>query len=497
MSHQQEKEQPTADMDLQQVGFLWPITVIALLSTPFLFAANTTMVADIQSIIIKNFGEVNKLPWISVSYELAALSVNYVQDHNKVLVFKCQSFNKGKLHGQLDSKYLFIAAVLIFSKLATWYVAQLKTWIQRYPVWVVEELMSAPGERPLYMRFIGGVWCVGTVVSWRWGFYINLCIAAASAPAYIFAFPSSKSKPVTSIMTCVRNIDFLESVLFMGAACFIIMAISWQYHRALRLLWCPLDLILDTAVLLFLTTAEYRFFPLQFIKSIEMSILFIQVAAGSAATLVLVFFIPLTLFFQFVKRDSALSLGVRVLSFIGGLVVGLLVNGGLMGPIGIYSPWFTTGRILVIIGGALLQTITIDTDTARIYGFSAILEFGAGLFVRAPFANAQAKVQASELADVSSFITCGQLSGIVFSLSISNSIFINLSTQSISEIREARFNLSSLALLDKTAVLTILVHNIDRKYSMLIAAGTLVTFFSIFLKRERLDLQIKAHAIAD
>lgn len=32
---------------------------------------------------------------------------------------------------------------------------------------------------------------------------------------------------------------------------------------------------------------------------------------------------------------------------------------------------------------------------------------------------------------------------------------------------------------------------------MLIAAGTLVTFSSIFLKRERLDLQIKAHAIED
>lgn len=59
-------------------GFLWPITVIALLSTTFLFAANTTMVADIQPVIIKEFGEVNKLPWISVSYELAALSVNVV-----------------------------------------------------------------------------------------------------------------------------------------------------------------------------------------------------------------------------------------------------------------------------------------------------------------------------------------------------------------------------------------------------------------------------------
>lgn len=57
-------------------GFLWLITVFALNSTAFLISVNTTMVADIQPIIIKEFGEVAKLPWISVSYELTALSVN-------------------------------------------------------------------------------------------------------------------------------------------------------------------------------------------------------------------------------------------------------------------------------------------------------------------------------------------------------------------------------------------------------------------------------------
>lgn len=364
---------------------------------------------------------------------------------------------------------------------------------------------------------IGGAFADG--VTWRWGFYINLCVAAALAPAYIFVLPSSKSKSAASILARVSNIDFLGIILFIGAACSIIMAISfggalfaWNSGSIIGLFVCSAVLwifFLTQQSLCFLTTPEFRFFPLQFIKSLEMSILFVQIAAGSAATLVPVFFIPL--FFEFVKGDSALSSGVRLLPFIGVLVVGLLINGGLMGQIGIYSPWFTIGGILVIIGSALLHTISIDTDTAKIYGYTAILAFGAGLFVQAPFAIAQAKVHPSELADVSSFITCGQIGGIVFSLSVSNSIFINLSAQEISallpslplgEIQSLIAGVGASVLKDlspakKASVLAILVHNISQMYSMLIAAGALITLLSIFMKREKLDLKIEADAIAD
>ncbi|ESZ94027.1 MFS drug efflux transporter [Sclerotinia borealis F-4128] len=517
MSHQQEKEksplgeEPPAGMELQQVelgnrranpfsevspsdrmgenealqqtafesqrpkGFLWPITMIALLSTTFLFAANTTMVADFQPIIIKGFGETNKLPWISVSYELAALSVNVIW---------------GKLHGQFDSKYLFITAVVIFEvgNVVCGSAQNMNTLIVGRAIFgmggsgtyvgtvnIITSLL-APAERPLYMSFVGAVWCIGTVqeiffsfkdvanhfrvgpiiggafadgVTWRWGFYINLCIAAASAPAYIFVLPSSKSKPAASIMARVRNIDFLGSILFIGAACSIIMAISFG-------------------------GALYAW------------------NSGNSCG----------------KRSH---FGTGILPFIGVLVVGILINGGLMGPIGIYSPWFTIGGILVIIGSALLHTIIINTASAAIYGYTAMLGFGAGLFVQAPFAVAQAKVHPLELADVSLFIICVQIGGIVFSLSISNIIFINLSTQRISallpnlslgEIQSLIAGVGASVLKDlspaeKTYVLAILVHAISQMYSMLIAAGALATLLSIFMKRERLDLEIEVDAIAD
>jgi hypothetical protein len=59
-------------------GFVWLITAASLLSTVFLFAKNITMTADIQPTLIKEFGDIEKLPWISVGYELAAFSVNVI-----------------------------------------------------------------------------------------------------------------------------------------------------------------------------------------------------------------------------------------------------------------------------------------------------------------------------------------------------------------------------------------------------------------------------------
>lgn len=157
-----------------------------------------------------------------------------------------------------------------------------------------------------------------------------------------------------------------------------------------------------------------------------------------------------------------------------------------------------------MIGSALLHTVTLHTSTGKIYGYSVILGFGAGLFLQAPFAIAQAKVKASDVQDVSSFITTGQVSGIVFSLAICNDIFINLSTQKISALLPnvpigqvqsviagvgASFY-DDLSAVEKESVLSILVDNISSIYIVLIVGGALVTLLSLFMKRERMDSQV-------
>lgn len=59
-------------------GFVWVITVLSILSTTFLFALDNTIVADIQPAIVERFGSIEKLPWLSVAFLVAAAGTNLV-----------------------------------------------------------------------------------------------------------------------------------------------------------------------------------------------------------------------------------------------------------------------------------------------------------------------------------------------------------------------------------------------------------------------------------
>ena len=51
-------------------------SVIAILSSVFLFSLDQTIVADVQPAIVSHFGAVEKLPWLSVSIMLGASASN-------------------------------------------------------------------------------------------------------------------------------------------------------------------------------------------------------------------------------------------------------------------------------------------------------------------------------------------------------------------------------------------------------------------------------------
>jgi len=59
------------------ISFLFThVAVTAILSSVFLFALDQTIVADVQPNIIAQFGSIDKLPWLSVSFLLATASTN-------------------------------------------------------------------------------------------------------------------------------------------------------------------------------------------------------------------------------------------------------------------------------------------------------------------------------------------------------------------------------------------------------------------------------------
>lgn len=59
-------------------GVIWVLVVLSILSSTFLFALDNTIVADVQPAIVERFGSIEKLPWLSVAFLVAAAATNLV-----------------------------------------------------------------------------------------------------------------------------------------------------------------------------------------------------------------------------------------------------------------------------------------------------------------------------------------------------------------------------------------------------------------------------------
>jgi hypothetical protein len=77
-----EDKEAKADEQFQQErkirGFRWVVVIISILSSVTLYSLDNTIVADIQPQIVNEFGELAKLPWLSVAFLVACVATNSI-----------------------------------------------------------------------------------------------------------------------------------------------------------------------------------------------------------------------------------------------------------------------------------------------------------------------------------------------------------------------------------------------------------------------------------
>ena len=214
-----------------------------------------------------------------------------------------------------------------------------------------------------------------------------------------------------------------------------------------------------------------------------------------------IYFIPL--FFQFVRNDSALEAGVRLLPFICILVFFVILNGTIMSKYGYYTPWYLFGGIFIVIGASLLFKLDADASTSRIYGYTVLLAVGAGSFIQSSFSVAQVKVKPFEIPQAIGFISMGQIGGATISLAIANTVFLNQATSGIlAVVPDTPYAVVQGAIagagstfftnLDpsvKAQVLDVVTAAISRIYILAITAGTLTVVLVPFMSWEKLFLE--------
>ncbi|RKF53158.1 Efflux pump patC [Erysiphe neolycopersici] len=501
-------------------GLEWIAFNISILSCAFLFALDNTIVANIQPIIVLEFDSISKLSWMSSALLMTAASTNLIW---------------GKIFAQLEAKWTYIFCVTMFEigsgicggaqNMDTMIIGRAICGFGGSGMYVgVLTLIAANTtikERPLYISFTGLMWGVGTVLGpiiggafsvsaggWRWSFYINLIIGLVCAPIYIFLIPKWDPRPGVSFWERAREMDYLGSVLTIGAFLSGVMPISfggvqyaWSSPEIISMFICSgvLFILLGIQqVYTIFTTEENRVFPVEFVKSRTMLVLFGCTAAGGGVTFLTIYMIPI--FFQFTRGDTALESGVRLLPYIFLLIFGILINGGILSAYGYFMPFFVVGSIFSIIGGALMYTIESTTSIATVYGFSIILGWGLGLFVQSGFSIAQALVEPNVVSLAIGFITCAQLTGITIILSAANSIFLNRAKASLvallPDVPQERISSaiagagsSFVENLDgelRAKVLSAVVRANSDTYILAIIFGALSLIMGLLMKREKL-----------
>ena len=235
------------------------------------------------------------------------------------------------------------------------------------------------------------------------------------------------------------KLDYLGTILMLGASVAGVLAINsggtiypWNDGRIIACFVVSGVLFIIFGIqqsYCFLTTEEDRTFPCHFLKSKIHIVLFMQASAASSLFLPPIYFVPL--YFQFIRDDSAIQAGVRLLPLVCPLVFAVIMNGALMSKYGYYTPWYLAGGAFALIGSSLLYTVKADTSSGNIYGYLVLLGIGGGMYAQASFAVAQAKSKPHEIPWAVGFIALGQLAGATIALAIGNSLFLNKATEGI------------------------------------------------------------------
>jgi len=143
---------------------------------------------------------------------------------------------------------------------------------------------------------VGGAFAQNVHTTWRWAFYINLCIGAVFAPVYIFLLPRADPQEGVPLKHKFLQIDYLGVVLNAGAFTALIMAINfggnlfaWGAGREIAL-W----VVGGVMLLLFGlqqafkigTTSQERIFPGDLLRMPIMWLLFALMCAASTCVFV-------------------------------------------------------------------------------------------------------------------------------------------------------------------------------------------------------------------
>ncbi|KAK0130110.1 hypothetical protein ONS96_000641 [Cadophora gregata f. sp. sojae] len=278
---------------------------------------------------------------------------------------------------------------------------------------------------------IGGVFTDTPKLTWRFCFWINLPLGALSVITGLLCFESPPGLPLQMpLKKKLAKLDIGGAVLMIGGMTSLFLALQkggaiypWSDSRV----WgCLLGFVLIIGVFIALEVwlGDDASIPPHVIS--QRTIFSSGIFAGlvSIGLNTHTYFLPF--YFQGAKGLSAEASGLRLVPYLGSIMVSSLGVGLILMLVGFPVPLMWLGVILFSIGSGLLTTLRVDSPASHWIGFQLLTGFGFGSTVNLAAVVIQAALPAEDLPIGNSLFLFHNFLGGALGVSIAQVIYSNV-----------------------------------------------------------------------
>ncbi|KAI0168997.1 MFS general substrate transporter [Hypoxylon sp. FL1284] len=373
------------------------LVILSLCLAVFLVALDQTIIAPALGAITAEYGSVKDIGWYGSSYLLTSTALQPLY---------------GKIYRIFDIKYSFLGAVAVF-ELGSLVSAAAPSSV----IFIVGRAVAGMGSaglfsgsivilayslplrrRPFMFGMFGCMWGIASVagpllggiftdhLTWRWCFYINLPVGGIAMTVIFFTLHIARANNPDhlSVLSRIGQLDLLGAVVLMPAIIMLLLALQWggvQYAWNDRHVTC---LFIGAGVLtvFFIAIEHYQqdrgMLPPRFFKDRNVLCAMLFALFFGASFFPMIYY--LSLYFQAIQDDSAVSAGMKLLPLLISVVVSSIVSGALISATGHFNSFILAETAMMAIGAGLIAALfDVRTPAPRWFGLQVLTGLGVGV----------------------------------------------------------------------------------------------------------------------
>ncbi|WWC66326.1 uncharacterized protein I206_100227 [Kwoniella pini CBS 10737] len=272
---------------------------------------------------------------------------------------------------------------------------------------------------------VGGVFT--EKVTWRWCFYINLPLTSLAMIIIVFLLPLRRVRG--SMWGKLKKLDFYGSILTLGWASLILIALSWggsQYSWSSAAVIAPLIIgLFLLGVFLFVEwkVVSLPLVPMHIFKDTSVAACYVTTLFSGMAFYAALYYLPQ--YFQVVREVSAIRSGVLTLPLMLVQTCVSFTSGIIQSKTGDYWYNIVIGFGIWTIGLGLLTSIQPNTSEAKLIVYQIITGVGAGQTFQTSLVAIQSGVSRKDMATATGIRNFTRMLGGTIALAVGSAIVNN------------------------------------------------------------------------